>query len=170
MPLNEANRGKIIGMVEAGVGVTAIARELEVDRSTIYRWIKRYREGDQTLKTRPKSGRPRCTTRHQDEEVQQYSLDQPLLAGGAAVIKRQLRMDCSSSTIRRRLHEAGIHNYRPAIKPMINEEHREARLEFAQAYAEMSQAYWDLAIFSDEKTFRSDQHGKVQLWRPRNSR
>jgi transposase len=170
MPLSPGERGKIVGMIEAGLTVSQISREMNLNKSTVYYWIKRFREGDETFATRSRSGRPRCTSQGDDDRIRQRALDNPLSVGGAAAIKRTLDLNCSTRAVRNRLHEAGMRNCRPARKPAISEVNKRVRLDFAHSYAAMDQAYWDIMIFSDEKTFRSDTNGHVQLWRTRNSR
>ena len=69
-------------------------------------------------------------------------------------------------TVRRRLHEAGLHCRVPAEKPALNDEHRAARLAFALRNVDQTEDYWNLTIFSDEKNYRSDVDGRMVLWRP----
>jgi transposase len=170
MTLSPAQRGEIIGLIESDKTVSQVATEKNISRRTIYNWLKRRREGDSSLESKPRSGRPRCTTREQDEALVQAIRDRPLLIGGVAEIRRNLNLNCNYSTVGLRVKEAGIGHYKPAKKPNITDNHRQARIEFARSFSEMNQSYWDLVVFSDEKTFRSNTTGRLELWRPRNTR
>lgn len=73
----------------------------------------------------------------------------------------------SADTIRRVLHSEGLHHRRHAVKPLLTESHKRARLEFALKYLDFD---WSNVIFTDEKTFKSSQHGRLSLWRRNNTR
>lgn len=75
----------------------------------------------------------------------------------------------STSTVRRHLHAANIHNYRAAKKIELTELHRRARVRFAEEFLDFD---WhnNIVIFTDEKTFRSDTDGRKMLWRKPNER
>lgn len=75
----------------------------------------------------------------------------------------------SLQTVRRHLHAAGIHNYRPARKIQLVEANRLARISFAREYLDFD---WEneIVIFTDEKSFKSDRDGRQILWRKPNER
>lgn len=70
----------------------------------------------------------------------------------------------SLQTVRRHLHAGGIHNYKPAKKIKLTEAHRQARMRFASEYLNFD---WEneIVIFTDEKSFKSDDDGRKILWR-----
>ena len=72
--------------------------------------------------------------------------------------------EVSLSTIRRHLHAAKIHNYRPAKKIKLSDAHRNKRIAFARRYLNFD---WinEIVIFTDEKCFKSDKDGRKILWR-----
>lgn len=69
--------------------------------------------------------------------------------------------------IRTALHRAGVHHRRPAVKIILGQEQKEARVRFARDYRDFD---YSRAIFSDEKSFKSSQHGRRNLWRVNNTR
>ncbi|KAG7166892.1 putative Transposable element Tc1 transposase-like 60, partial [Homarus americanus] len=132
---------QIIALLEEGLTVRAIADRLAVSTSTVKRWIRRYAETER----RP---RPRLTTRDEDAAIivaiQNNSFPKPVAIGEA------LHLDVCAQTVRSRLHEAGIQHKSPCHKQYVGED-----LEF-----------WSRLVFTDEKTFASNNHGKIHLWRP----
>ncbi|XP_046406347.1 uncharacterized protein LOC124171249 [Ischnura elegans] len=158
-------RGQMVGMKNAGCSTAEVAANFGVHPNTVLKWVRRARE-DEDLQSRERSGRPRCTNIEDDERMHQAILNEPLRAGGAAAVKRELMLGCSNETVRRRLRERGIFHRQPARKPFLTPEHKARRVRFAETYVDVPQTYWDLCIFSDEKTFSSDADGMVKLWRP----
>lgn len=71
------------------------------------------------------------------------------------------------NTIRKVWKEAGIFHGIAAKKPALTPAQMEARYDFAIANISRD---WSKVIFSDEKTFQTDRHQKLHVYRPRNSR
>ncbi|KAL7634885.1 UNVERIFIED_CONTAM: hypothetical protein RMT77_015262 [Armadillidium vulgare] len=164
---NIALRAKIVALFEAGMKKTHICRELGVTLKTVQKWIKRNEEeGD--LRDRSRSGGPRCTTSNEDSKIIENAGRDPFT--NAREIQRQLQMNCSDETIRRRLHEAGIHHRVSAVKHKLTDEHKAARLAFANQYIQKDMNYWSRVIFTDEKTFSSTNHAPLHCWRHNNAR
>ena len=63
--------------------------------------------------------------------------------------------------VRNRLHANGIHHKTSAGKERLEDRHISARLEFAQRYLEEGLDIWGRVIFSDEKIFASNTHGRL---------
>ncbi|KAG8228179.1 hypothetical protein J437_LFUL014414 [Ladona fulva] len=76
----------------------------------------------------------------------------------------------NSQTVRRRLRFSGLEARRAAVKEILTDAHKQARLAFAQKHIDKSVDFWKTVIFSDEKTFSSCPKGPVTVYRPRNSR
>ena len=57
------------------------------------------------------------------------------------------------TSISRRLKTHGIHGRVAAKKEFLTDAHKRNRLEFATAYVNKTQEWWDKVIFSDEKSF-----------------
>ena len=154
-------------MREGGASVARIAQELEVSRHTVYRWCRRWEEeGD--LRDHPRRGAPRVTTPEEDGRIVNEVLTTPIT--NAVAVRDALQLPVSTATVRRRLHEAGVHHRTPAIKGKLEDRHRLNRLHFAQRYAEEDMEFWSRVIFTDEKTFMSNTHGRLHCWRPNNTR
>lgn len=167
--INERQKLRIIGLRESdpNISICSISRTVGVSRKTVRLWINRYaNEGSIQCHH---NIRPRVTTHEQDD----------LLHGNARNTRfttaRQLALDCglnvSNNTIRRRLKERGIKAYIAAKKDFLTARHREIRLNFANELLEnRTIEYWESLWYSDEKSFGSHEHGKVYVYRERNTR
>lgn len=160
-------RGQIIGMRQAGKSVTEISHELGISRSTVYLWIQRWEaEGNIVDKNRP--GASRKTNQATDAAILDEAKNNPIT--NAVHIRDVLQLEISARTVRRRLHENGIHHRTPACKEILTEDHRQRRLNFARQYVDQDLDFWKKVIFTDEKTFASTDHGKMHCWRENNTR
>ena len=160
-------RSSIISLHEANASIGDIARQLHINRTTVYRWIRRQRERG-NINILKRSGRPRCTTAEEDHQIIEAARLTPLTT--AVAIKRENALQVGSQTIRNRLHEAKIYHHIPAKKPFMTEKHKEERLGFALQYYPVADDFWKSVIFCDEKTFSTDEHGSLHCWRPVNTR
>lgn len=124
--------------------------------------MRRFEE-EGSVVDRARSGRPRLINQAQVREmVNAYE-------GDGFIPTRTFadRFEISTQTVRRVLHGEGIHHRKPARKPLLTQRHKDERLRFAREYLDFD---WDLAVFSDEKSFRSCQTGRLHLWRNNNAR
>lgn len=161
------DRGRIIGLWEAGCTSRAIAEELGLHRSTVYKWISRWQE-EGSVSTKPRSGRPKVTTPEQDEAIVERVRERPL----TPVVKHtnDLGLACSYSTVRRRLHAAKVKCHVPAEKEVVTPGNKDDRMGFALQYSREDELFWNNVIFTDEKCFSSVKSGIGVCWRERNTR
>ncbi|KAK4327926.1 hypothetical protein Pmani_001617 [Petrolisthes manimaculis] len=106
-------RGRIIGMREAGHSISEIARDLGLTRQTVQRWLTRWEESG-NLEDRQRSGRPKMTSAEDTAGIRAAVERNPFTNSDS--VREQLGLDVSDRTIRRRLHESGIHHHVPAKK------------------------------------------------------
>lgn len=133
-----------------------------LQRKTVVLWVRRYQE-EGSLLQRQRSGRPRLIdTPQRQAMVREYEENGFIPTNHYAGL-----FGTSAGTVRRALHSEGLHYRRHAVKPLLTENHRRARLEFATQYLNFD---WSGVIFTDEKTFKSSQHGRLSLWRRNNTR
>ncbi|KAG7158554.1 putative winged helix-turn-helix domain containing protein 16 [Homarus americanus] len=90
-----ALRGRIVGMRDGGFTNTDIARELGIDRKTLYRWLKRWSE-EENLVDRLRSGAPRKTTPAQDQIIHQAKDQIPFTN---AVVKQDIQLNVTPRTV-----------------------------------------------------------------------
>lgn len=77
----------------------------------------------------------------------------------------------STQTVRNRLHDAGLHARRPAVRPPLTVERRNRRLQFAQDLVNWDHHYIQGVLWTDESRFCLDfNDGSRRVWRKKNER
>ena len=160
-------RGKIIAMHECNILRTTIAEKLNIDLRTVSRWINR-NEKEGNVKSKKKAHRGKCTTSEEDLQILEYVRNNPLTT--TTDIRQKLQLKCSATTITRRLKSNNIKHYIPAVKPALNNHHKEQRLGFALQYIAHDEEFWRKVIFTDEKTFSTSDQRKRHVYRLKNER
>ena len=143
------------------LSLRAIAKELKCSRDTVQTWINKYKEtGD--VEDDEGRGRKRKTSEKEDLDIITIAKKQRTssLADISTAISRQ-GTDISLMTVKRRLNEQNLYKLKPLLKPLLSENHRESRLNWAKANNNID---WSMVIFTDETTF--SQFGKPKkVWR-----
>lgn len=127
------------------------------------RWVNRYRI-NKHINRRPQPGQKRKLDLAQRNAVVQKIIDDPFL--NAAIVAREFKVN--KNTIRKIWNESGKYHGVAAKKPFLTQEQREARVGYA--LENLTRDSWDNVIFSDEKTFQSDRHQRLHVYRPKNCR
>ncbi|XP_067670865.1 uncharacterized protein [Haliotis asinina] len=116
--LTSAQRNQAIGRLEAGHTAKAVANHFHVNVRTIYRLQERFRTTN-TTDDRPRTGRPRVTTRRQDRHIVRRHVQTPFQQ--ASETARQTigtyGRPLSTSTVRRRLSSSDLQCRRPYRGP-----------------------------------------------------
>lgn len=164
-----SQRGAFIGMRDAGMTMAAISRTTGFNVKTVTKWIRRS-DGEGTVATRPRSGRPRLLTPEDDQRIVQAVMDRPLTS--TVDITQELNLPCNPETTRRHLNECGIKCHIPAKKERLTPENKVSRLEFARHYIrdEYDANFWNSVIWTDEKSFMTTAARARLCWRPVNTR
>lgn len=101
-------------------------------------------------KRRSNCRRPRKTNVRTDRQIVRISQQNPFR--GTRQISADLAgvQPISYRTVGRRLNQAGLHSFSPAVKPFLSENHKILRLRWAQLHQHLN---WSQVIFSDESKF-----------------
>lgn len=78
--------------------------------------------------------------------------------------------ELSKQSVERRLNSVGIYSHIAAVKDILTEEHRAARLHFALEYVNYPIEFWRWVLFTDEKCWSSAAHGQIRVHRMANER
>lgn len=166
--LSESDRNQAIGMLEAGLTASAVARRFGCCRKTIQRLVTRYQQNG-TVRDRPRPGQPRVTTARTDRYITLTHLRQRDLP--ATVTAR--RYGVSAQTVRSRLRRNAqpIRARRPYTGQIMTRRHRGARLLWARRHLNWRRAEWNRVLFTDESRFTlSHADGRVRVYRRKNER
>jgi transposase len=112
-------RVRAVRAVTDGMSVVEVAQAFQTDRSTVYRWVRRYSDGgDQELRRRPASGRPRKLTWLTEAKLKRivlapasrfgFETDLWTVTRLHSVLTHQFQESISEDTVWRRLREAGL--------------------------------------------------------------
>lgn len=165
-------RERAIGMLRAGLNRGEVARRLRCHRSTISRLSTREHETG-TVADRPRPGQPRVTTQAQDRYIAlQHTRDRFRTATQTARETPGNRGPrVSPNTIRRRLHQRGMHAQIPYRGPILTPIARRNRLRWAELHRRWRLMEWNTVLFSDESRFCIDRPDRRQhVWRRRGER
>lgn len=144
-----------------GVGWTGrdIAHELHCSENTVSLWLSRWQH-TRSLEDSERSGRPRCTDEETDDSIEALAAEQKRTVPKA--IKKELQLECSARTVRRRLDEVGLYGRIGRTEYVYEERDLQRRLSFAEGYACWTTADWDRVIFSDETHI--EVYGRSRVW------
>jgi len=118
-------RVRAVQAVQGGMPVTQVAQAYQVDRTTLHRWLARYRRTDdlEGLARLPGSGRPRKLQEMTPEQLRAVVLERASVFGFETdfwtakrvhqVITQQFAVSVGPRTISRRLREAGLSYQKP---------------------------------------------------------
>lgn len=117
-------RLRAVRAVAEGLRLGKVAETYGIDRTTLYRWVKRYRQaGDESLRRRPGSGRPRKLQELSEADLRElvlapasdfgYETDLWTVRRLHSVIEEHFSPQVSKDTVWRRLREAGLTYQKP---------------------------------------------------------
>ncbi|KAH9378322.1 hypothetical protein HPB48_018875 [Haemaphysalis longicornis] len=138
-------RARIVALFIHGVPQRGIAEQTGRPLSTVYRICQAYRDKG-WLEKLPRWHRQRVTGNEEDLHIVAAAVDSPNIT--AREIKDTFELSASTSTIRRRLHEADVRSRVPSHKPLVSAANRNARLEtHAQSHASWPAEHWRCVMF-----------------------
>jgi transposase len=159
--LTPEERGRAIGMKEAGMAIKSIARTLKCSPNAIRKLLKKY-DSKGTIKDLPKDGRPRKTSPREDRTMKFESLQNRKASAKALALKRApnfVKNRISKNTVKRRLVEAGLNGRVARKKPLLSKKNIKARYQWAKDHLDWTEDDWKNVIFSDESPFQLFQSG-----------
>ena len=147
-----------------------IAAKLGITRKTVAAILKRHSD---TGSPEPLiKGRKRKTkfakglvNRQQIDALERMSRTGPFKT--PRILKEALGLECSLTTIKRRLNDSNLNGHRAAVKQMLTENAVRRRLEFANLHRNFN---WDNVVFSDEVKIETAASGLEWVRRPPDQR
>ncbi|XP_060083891.1 uncharacterized protein LOC132563146 [Ylistrum balloti] len=172
--LTEVQRGQAIGMLLQGQGQLQVAAHFGVHIRTIQRLVQRVRVTGRVI-DRPRTGRPRVTTPHQDRFIRLSHLRNCHLTATETANNTigSHNRHIHPNTVRNRLRVNGLRTRRPYVGLPLTPACRQRRLAWLQAHSPRNfpMRQWRRVFFTDESRFtlyRSD--GRRRVYRRRGER
>jgi DNA invertase Pin-like site-specific DNA recombinase len=129
--LNEAQRNNAISRLETDGPKTAVVSNFNVSQGTISRLWERYQK-DGSTRDLPRPGRLRMTTDAQDRYIRSRHLRERFTTATSTASTIPGVRRISDQTVRNRLRNAGIRARRPVRAVVLNQQHRQNRLQWAE--------------------------------------
>ena len=141
--------------------IQKIGEELNLTKSTVGRILKMKEDRNDVTTTnrRGRCGRKRKTTTHDDRTILRNSLKDPRKI--SKDLQRDLAMagvDIDSSTVRKRLLQAGRIARSPRKKQLLTDVMKKKRLVGTKKYKHWGKEEWRKVIFSNESHFEVHGH------------
>ncbi len=168
---SEDLKKRIVAVHKDGIGYKKIAKTLKLSCSMVAKTIQRFNRTGST-QNRPRHGRPKKLSARAQRHIQRLCLGNRRMSAAsiAAEIEGVGGQPVSAQTIRRTLHQIGLHGCRPRRKPLLKMTHKKARKQFAEDKQTKDMDYWNHVLWSDEtkiNLFGSD--GVKRVWRQPNT-
>lgn len=145
----------------------AIAANLRLPVSTVKSIVAK-ESASGHVHTLLRSGRPRKTDERLDHAiVRAVKKNRRVTAIRIAEeVSMSFKITLSPSTIRNRLHAAGLKGRAARKKPYLTKKHKAARTKYADDCLKFTPAEWQRVVFSDESSvWMTGSAGRVFVWR-----
>ncbi len=158
----------IVALHKDGVGYKKIAKTLKLSCSMVaIQTTQRFNRTGST-QNRPRHGRPNKLSARAQHHIQRLCLGNGHMSAASIAVEVEGvgGQPVSSQTIRRTLHQIGLHGCRPRRKPLLKIMHKKACKQFAEDKQTKDMDYWNHVLWSDEtkiNLFGSDAVKRV--WR-----
>ncbi|GFV23086.1 transposable element Tcb2 transposase [Trichonephila clavipes] len=165
--ISEFERGKIVGLREAGLSYRAVAARVQRNSSTIMRVSKQWT--DEGRRARKSGSGPRNVTSAPDDrrlvrmaQTDRTASSRQLAAQWSTATGVSL---CASSIQRRLLQRGRLRARIPLYRIPLTQNHRRLRLQWANVHRSW-RADWQQVVFSDESRFNLWHHdGRIRVRR-----
>ena len=160
-------RLRLFGWFDAGQSVIDKTKETGLPKTTVYRWKKRYDEGESTC-DRQRSGRPKKTTDKQDHRLFHLAQRHRKITSAQlnSLWSRKCDVDVSSRTVRYRWNKQGLRGCIAKKKPLITKTNKVKRYDWAIQMKDWMEDNWNSVLWSDESSFQLFQNSRrTVVWR-----
>ena len=165
--LSEDLKKHIVALHEDGQGYKKIANTLKLTCSPGAKIIQHFKRAGFT-QNRSRVGCPKKLSARAEHHIQMISLKDWCRSAVSitAEIEEVRGQPVSAQTIRRTLHQIGVHGCHPKKKPLLKMIHKKGHKQFVKDMSTKHMDYWNHILWSDEmkiNLFGSD--GFKHVWR-----
>ena len=136
--ISDDNIAAVVALYRGGKTMKEITAITGVGQRTVYRWVKRYKDGGETSNPvhKPRSGRGRKVSQRTLSIIKREVERDPHLTAKALREKNPTVLgDVSVRTVQRSLHDdLGYRSCKPRPKPLITTHQKENRVKFCRKY------------------------------------
>lgn len=152
--LTTETRSAIMTLIEEGYSQREIATKLKISKVAVRRTIQRY-SCTIGFKDKPRSGRPRVTTKTDDLHIITISKRSRKKTAPEirAEINEMREKSLSVSTIQRRFRHAGIFGRVAVRKPLLRPQNKIKQLEWAKTHQNWTDEDFNRVLWSDDSEF-----------------
>lgn len=165
--ISSFTKAGIISKAEDGWSIRQIALRYNVNRNSVFKILKRWRQQG-NVDRNPGSGRRKISTIEQDDLLINTLREHPFYSVVQTV--GETNFPGSFRTGQRRVRESELRCHPAAKKILLTPRHKELRVGFALEYMVHPEDFWYNVVFTDEKTFQSTSNGAIRVYRPPNCR
>lgn len=165
--MTDAQKGRMVSMyLDGNHSMADIAEQVGCSKPTVCKWIKKYVADGNVCRIKP-PGRSKSTTPAQDLAILQAVIDKPFSNVTHIAHENQI----GYKTALRRIHDSGLQRRRAARRTFLTNQIREQRMEFCRFMLSPEQRNnWNKILFTDEKSFCSENDNVKFVYRPKNER
>lgn len=147
-------RGAIIALYNEGMSYRIIAKKMKVSLKGVQSTIARFKDTG-TFRSRSRTGRPKVTTRQEDQHIVVISKRNRRLTAPEirADINRTRKNPVSLTTVKRRLRIAGLKGCVAVKKPLLRPINKKKRLKWALQHRNWTVEQWKQVLWTDESKF-----------------
>jgi len=151
---------RIINLHSRNYSIKSIADIYQVVESTIYRLLKKYKKTKSTERT--KGSGVKSDQNKIDKIIEIINKDNSLSSNDVSkLMLEEHDMTCSKTAVLRHLKNNDYINRKPIIKPLLTEDHKNSRENWAIFYQYYN---WDCVIWSDECNINAQSNVKSKIW------
>ncbi|KAL7826753.1 hypothetical protein AOLI_G00319620 [Acnodon oligacanthus] len=159
-------RNKVVEKFKAGLGYKKIAQALNISRSTVQSIIRKWKEYGTTVNLQRQGRPPKLTGRTRRALIRGAAKRPMVTLDEMQRSTAQVGESVHRTTISRALHKCGLYGRVARRKPLLKENHKKSRLQFARSHVGDTANMWNKVLWSDEtKIELFGQKAKCYVWR-----
>ncbi|PQE33936.1 transposable element tc1 protein [Rutstroemia sp. NJR-2017a WRK4] len=170
-------KSRFFYLLERGQTAPAAAKELGIDRTTAWRWTKRFCPSEPERTTRRRLATKKLGRLYTiiDEHINQMiqwitgHYDRRILSL-EMIVQEACGIKATYHTLLRAWQRWGYHYHPPDSKPFLSAAQKLARYTFAVKHWDRPAGYWRKGIYTDETVARTNLRRRVKVLRKRGER
>jgi transposase len=149
--ITKRKQQELINLKKIRSSISEISQCLNVSEST----VKRYTKNIEVKKRKNKGGRPKKLFQEITSILVKEYADKKLnfLIDGKRLLEKKFEVKCTRQTVKNYLNSKGYKCYIKRNKPLLTDNHKKKRLDFARKFSKFSYFDWKNVIWSDVSTF-----------------